>query len=247
LSALIAAETLVLVLLSLLVAGLLRSHAEILRRLAELDGGDDRPAPESSRGNRVRVGEGLPPARSAATPAFDLAGTTLEGDAVKLAVATGDRPTLLAFLSTGCLSCRTFWDDLRGNDGPALPGGGRVVVVTKDPAFESPTKLREIAPTDVPVVMSSAAWDWYGVQGSPYFIHVAGGVVHGEGTAGGWDQVLSLLRDARDDERHAARRASGPARQRRAEEELLAAGIGPGHPSLYGGAAARGRQGESDG
>jgi hypothetical protein len=234
-SALIAAETLVLVLLSLLVAGLLRSHAEILRRLEELGGKEVRPA------------EGLPPARPTATPAFDIAGTTLEGDAVKVAAATGDVPTLLAFLSTGCLSCMTFWEGLRETDRPPLAGGGRVVVVTKDPAFESPTKLQAMAPPDVPVVMSSAAWDAYGVQGSPYFIHVAGGAVQGEGTAGRWEQVLSLLHDAQDDARHAVRRASSPARQRRAEDELLGAGIGPGDPSLYGRPVDPGPGGGSDG
>jgi hypothetical protein len=122
-------------------------------------------------------------------------------------------------------------------------------VVTKDSAFESPSRLQDLAPRDVTLVMSSAAWESYRVQGSPYFIYVDGstGTVTGEGTASAWPQVISLIRDAFAD---AAMTADGteaqavpgdPARPahrgadraRRAEAELLAAGIGPGHPSLY--------------
>ena len=55
--------------------------------------------------------------------------------------------------------------------------------------------------------MSSAAWEAYHVQGSPYFIHVGeDGRVAGEGTATAWDQVRSLLRDAAADADLAARR-----------------------------------------
>jgi len=236
---LITVETLILALLTLLVAGLLRSHAEILRQLAELGDG---AAPSAASGQE------LPPARDGASPAYDIAGATVAGDAVKVAVAGVNGNTLLAFLSSGCLPCRKLWHGL--SDGHLrLPGGARLVVVTKDRTEESPTKLRELAPSDVMLVMSSAAWDDYGVKGSPYFIYADGraGQVHSEGSATSWDQVVSLLRDALADdelgrlpdggtEPLGRRAADGSAeRIRRADEELAAAGIHPGHPSLWRG------------
>src|SRR5436190_16732693 len=157
-TALVAIETILLVLLSLLVAGLLRSHAEILRRLEGLAPEDGRP-----------VDPGLPPARDHQTPAFDVAGTTIEGDPIKLAMEATGRDTLLAFLSSGCLPCRAFWDGAEPVARQGLPGDARLILVTKDSAHESPSKLRDLAPSGVPVVMSSDAWERYAVQGSPYF------------------------------------------------------------------------------
>jgi len=202
------------------VAGLLRSHAEILRRLESPPGREVDPA--------------LPPARDAQTQAFDVAGTTIWGDPMKVAVAGPGRDTLLAFLSSGCISCGTFWDGLSATANGPLPGAARVVVVTKDGAYESPSKLRELAPSDVPVVMSSAGWEAYRVKGSPYFIHIDGrsGRVRGEGTASSWNQVVSLLRDALADT-SGPDGDSTPERLLRADRELSAAGIEAGHPSLY--------------
>jgi hypothetical protein len=86
--------------------------------------------------------------------------------------------------------------------------------------------------------MSTEAWGDYRVPVSPYFILVDGptGSVAGEGSATSWRQVASLLEQALADAAAApARRprGSGAERLRRAEEELQAAGIQPGHPSLY--------------
>jgi hypothetical protein len=226
-TALVAIETILLVLLSLLVAGLLRSHAEILRRLEAI-------APEEGGST---VDPSLPPARDHQTKAFDVAGTTLGGDPVKVAVEATGRDTLLAFLSSGCLPCRAFWEGAERVARRGLPGDARLVLVTKDSAYESPSKLRDLAPSGVPVVMSSETWERYGVQGSPYFIHVDGraGRVRGEGTANEWPQVLSLLRDAlADADASRAGMDSTPERLRRADDELRTAGVGPGHPSLYG-------------
>src|SRR5918912_520951 len=116
---LVALETLLLALMALLVTGLLRSHAEILRRLAALGLGDEQAAFEP----------GLARPRGDTPPAVDLAGTTLQGDARTIAVR-GSGTTLLAFLSSGCSICRDFWDAFAG--GPRLPGGARLVVVTRD-------------------------------------------------------------------------------------------------------------------
>jgi hypothetical protein len=129
----------------------------------------------------------------------DIEGTTLDGASIVLAPARTD--TLLAFLSSGCFTCRTFWDGMRSQRSP-LPGGARLVIVVKDRELESPSRLRELAPADVPVVMSSKAWADYGVPMSPYFLFVSGATrsVRSEGAASSWEQVRSLLRDAIEDD-----------------------------------------------
>jgi hypothetical protein len=249
--ALIVVETLLLVLLAMLVAGLLRSHAEILRRLDAVQ-----PTKTGSRaGDAGAPAVPAPaPGRDADELALDLVGTTLRGESVKVAVSNPSVNTLLAFLSTGCTTCQTFWEGLRPNVRPAMPSGTRLVVVTKDTAYESPSRLREIAPADVPLVMSSQAWDGYEVPGSPYFVYVDGasGRIRGEGLAQSWEQVLSLLRDALADADVAAEALSTPPsaassitgliavtgrrgadRSPRVDAELRTAGIGGGHPSLY--------------
>ena len=48
------------------------------------------------------------------------------------------------------------------------------MAVTKDPAHESPSRLRSLAPQGTPVVMSSAAWNDYGVPAAPYFVYLEG-------------------------------------------------------------------------
>src|SRR4051812_16808172 len=233
---LVGVETVLLVVVGILLVGVLRSHAELLRRL------DDRnAAPAAAAAPRLADGVQPPPERSIAE-AVDVVGTTLGGDAVKIAVAGAPGSTLLAFLSSGCLGCGVFWEAL--GDHPEVPGDARLVVVTKDTAFESPSKLLELAPDGVPLVMSSNAWERYGVAGSPHFVLVDGpsGRVRGEGTATNWPQVASLLRDALTDAALAERRGERPAsnaaaRLARADGELASAGIGPGHPSLYAGEA----------
>jgi hypothetical protein len=203
-------ETIVLALVAVIVVALLRSHAEVLRRLPELDR-DDGDGTGSDRTivlpDAPRVPEHLPRPRRRATQAHDIAGTTLDAEPVVVSMRSR-ADTLVAFLSTGCLTCRTFWEGLRPEARRPLPGDPRVVVVVKDPSFESPSKLRELAPADVDVVHSSAAWEDFGVAMSPYFCFVDGasGDVRSEGSAMTWEQVASLLRDAVLDEEVAARR-----------------------------------------
>ena len=91
--------------------------------------------------------------------------------------------------------------------------------------------------------MSSAAWADYEVPGSPYFVFVDGptGRVRGEGTGATWKQVANLLAQATGDLTFtagpdAARRSkpqSDAEREREIDQQLLAAGILPGDPSLY--------------
>jgi len=217
-TALVACETVLLVLLTVLVAGLLRSHAEILRRLGP--GGGEGEAPRAAE---------APPRDDEAAP--DVAGVTLAGDATKLALgAPGAPDTLLAFLSTGCVTCKGFFSSF--SEGAPLPHDIRLVVVTKDTSHESPSRLRELA-GDLPLVMSSSAWADYRVPGSPYFVLARGGHIAGEGSATEWSQLASLLRDAFDD--LDAFGSDGEARAMRADRALRSSGIGPGDPSLYPG------------
>jgi hypothetical protein len=221
-TALVTAETVVLVLLTLLVAGLLRSHAEILRRLSELGAG----AP----GERT-LAEGLAEPRADMPQAVDVAGRTPAGDAVQVAVTRPGAPTLLAFLTSGCGVCQGFWEALGADARPALPGGVDVLVVTKGWEEESPSRIRELAPPGVRTVMSSTAWRDYRVPGAPYFVHVdASGRVAGEGAAREWTQVTSLLRDAAAD----VRLAGGRDDPDQVDRELAAAGLDADDPSLYG-------------
>jgi hypothetical protein len=236
-TALVAVETVVLALLTVVVTGLLRSHAEILRRLHAMGAGLDpdadpleQPAVLRPRGDLPRQGVGL-------GPAADLAGIGLRDDAVSIPVVGVRYRTLLAFLSSGCLTCRGFWEALANQSRLGLPADVRVVVVTKDAAEESVRSLRELAAPDLAVVMSNEAWERYTVPGSPYFVLVDGrqGRVVGEGTGQSWEQVQSLLTHAAADEeidvRHPLNGAA--ATEARIDRELLLHGIRPGDPRLY--------------
>jgi hypothetical protein len=209
---LVAIETALLVLALLLVVGLLRSHAEILRRLAAVEGGGRVPREAAATGEA----------------AADISGETPDGDSVKLSLQTAAEPTLLAFLSTGCGACGALWDGLRA--GPPVQGA-RIVVVTQGADAESRPLVRDLAPDGTEVVMSSDAWRDYGIPGSPHFVLVEGGRVAGQGAAAAWEQIGALVRQARAD---VADARSTSDRAARAEEALAAAGIGPGHPSLHG-------------
>jgi hypothetical protein len=222
--ALVAVETVLLVLLVVLVAGLLRSHAEIMRRLGPVEdaagvsadhGPSDVPAPR----DREAVG----------APA--LAGVTPDGDAVALAFeGPGTAPTVLAFLTSGCGTCAGFWETLGER---RLPAGVRTVIVTHGPDRERPAKLRSLGPAGIPVVMSSQAWADYEIPGAPYFVMVDQ-AIRGEGVATTWRALASLVSDAIEDQRDAERGAgTGERRAERIDETFAAAGIGPGHPSLY--------------
>src|ERR1700722_2397940 len=232
-TALLVVETVVLVLLTVVVTGLLRSHGEILRRLHALGAGldpdaRDEPVVLRPRGDLPREGAGL-------GPAVDITGISRRDDAVSIPVVGVQHRTLLAFLSSGCLTCRGFWDAFRTPATLDLPADVRLVVVTKDAAEESLHALRELAAPDLAMVMSSAAWDHYDVPGSPYFALVDGPAerVVGEGTGATWAQVQSLLTHATGDERAKPGAVSIDLTEARIDGELLAHGIRPGDARLY--------------
>jgi hypothetical protein len=203
-------------LLALLVGGLLRSHAEILRALHEI-GVDLDPDRSPAAGFSVA-------ARAPTGAVVDINGTDPSGAPQRIAVTGVQHSTLLAFLSSTCLTCRDFWTAF-ADPTLAVPNDARVVVVTRGAEAESPGAVRALAPVAVHTVMSSDAWQRYNVPGAPYFVLVDGprSAVVGEGTAATWDRVQNLLAQAGVD-----------ANERRSiDDDLLAAGIEPGDPSLY--------------
>jgi hypothetical protein len=239
--------TVVVALLALLVVGLLRSHAAILRQLHELGAGVGDPARPASVRTPVEFSmqSGLPTLTgdTGFRDGADVSGSSVDDDALALRIVGAAHPTLLAFLSSSCLTCAGFWESFAEPDQLLLPESTRLVIVTKDASEESPSAIARLAPTGLPVVMSSAAWGDYEVPGSPYFVFVDGptGRVRGEGTGATWKQVANLLAQATGDLTFtvgpgAARRSkpqSDAEREREIDQQLLAAGILPGDPSLY--------------
>ncbi len=241
--------TVVVALLSLLVVGLLRSHAAILKQLHELGAGVGDPAKPAGVKTPVefKMSSGLP--TLAGDTGFrdgaDVSGSGIDDAAVALRVVGAQHPTLLAFLSSSCLTCAGFWESFAEPDQLLLPESTRLVVVTKDATEESPSAIARLAPPGLPLVMSSAAWADYEVPGSPYFVFVDGptGRVRGEGTGATWKQVANLLAQATGDLTFTAgpsaarlpKPKSDAEREREIDQQLLAAGILPGDPSLYPG------------
>lgn len=220
---------LAVLLLAVLVAGLLRSHAEILKALHELGAGLelDKSAPEPVP---VTIEGVTAPRRTGALSVpSSVSGETLDGEVLALSLLGQD--TMIAFLSSGCTTCQEFWKAFRKD--PALPPGARLVVVTRGPDDESPSALLQRRPEGVPLLMSEETWEAFGVPGSPYFAYVdSSGELVGEGSGASWQQVLDLMSQSRADAL-ARRRGGGAVREQRDEDALRSAGVGPDHPSLW--------------
>ena len=254
------AEGIAILLLGILVLGLLRSHALILKALHELGAGlelekDAGTGVTTATTGGTPAGPGpvpvelesgvVPATRQDSTTAHDIVGTDLDRAEQTLTLTTPGSRTLLAFLTSGCSVCQTFWDEFQS--AVDVPGDGALRVVAKGPEEESLTSLRTLA-GNLPVVQSSAAWVDYDIPGSPYFVYVEGGQVTGEGSATTWPQVRDLMAQAVADgaEARAATGREGPGALigdalgrgdrdsiPRIDEELFAAGVHPGDPSLY--------------
>ena len=221
-TAVIVVEAVVILFLLVLVAGLLKSHAEILRELDRLGA---HPNSETSRADRLKV-TGLGRA-----PSQEISGLDPAGMAVSVSLNQGRGETLLAFLSTGCASCRVFWDELGGS--PKLPTEStRPVIVTKGAQSESPAKVGELAPRHVVVVMSDEAWDDFRVPLTPYFMLVdsRGGII-GEGSSTNMRRLHDLLRQSAADSDPTRLGTKG--RERFTDANLGSSGVEPGDPSLY--------------
>ena len=241
-------QSAVLVLLCILVAGLLRSYATVLQRLHELDGGTaaaTAPPPFRTASGVVApppgavdpvTGTGATVARDEWGPAHDLAGVGLTGEVVSVRTVGTEVDTVLVFLSSGCAGCAGFWDDLAHRREAALVGSGRLLVVTKGPESESVGLLSELCPPGVDLLMSSQGWTDYGVPGSPYVVVVDGpsGRVKGEGSGTSLTQVSGLVHQSLMDGRGTGKPRADADREVDVDRVLLAAGISPGHASLYG-------------
>ena len=143
-------------------------------------------------------------------------------------------PTLLAFLSSGCLTCQEFWAAFADGVGLELDGRPvRIVAVTKGTEQESPGAVAQLAPPDMTTIMSSEAYDDYGVPVSPYFVLVEAhsGAIAGEGAASSWPQLASLLDRAVTD---------ASARRRAAHPPRAAGGVDAPRPGRSGAPARRG-------
>jgi len=116
-------------LLVLLVAGLLRSHAEILRALHQL-GVDLDPASSGDATSGATNIRSIPVTGGPGKQARDVMGATPSGDAVSIAVREVRHMTLLAFLSSGCSTCLDFWSAFARQVAPEVPGDARLVIVT---------------------------------------------------------------------------------------------------------------------
>ncbi len=217
-------------LLAVLVVGLLRSHADILRALHDLGVGEDdlatpggaatalsrsRNGATADPGIRTLPGVAEPGASTAIGRLVDIGGVDPHGGAVRIGLGGAASPTLLAFLSTGCSTCADFWRAFGTDELDQVPGDGtRVVVVTRGPEEESPAGVAGLASPRVSTVMSSEAWDAYGIPMSPYFVLVDGtrGVI-GEGAAaslGAGDRPARQSRSRRRPRRRRPRRAHPP-------------------------------------
>src|SRR3954452_9626394 len=139
-TALLIVETVILAVLCVLVAGLLRGYASVLRRLHQLDGGAAPPfrtaagIVEPSAGQRI---EG----REEWAAAHDIEGVSLRGEIVSVRTVAVPHDTVLAFLSASCEGCAGFWQELGAW---AIPQGSRLLVVTKGAEQESPSVLSQL-------------------------------------------------------------------------------------------------------
>jgi len=210
----VSALTVVVILLTILVLG--HDGADTSNAAALLPD-PERRVPHASERVVEATGDGS---------VHDISGTTPRGSSLVVGLAQRDERTLLAFLTSGCATCKGFWDAFR-RDQPLPRSVDRLVIVTRSNDEESPAALMNLAPERHKVVMSSQAWDDYGIPVSPYFVLVDGPTnqIEGEGAASTWAQVGSLLGRAEAD--------SEAANERRIDAELEAAGIGADDPSLY--------------
>lgn len=221
-TAVVIVEAVVIVLLLVLVAGLLNSHADILRRLDGLEGGTSTEPTQPQQLRTTGLGQ---------APAGEITGVDTAGSTVSISLRHGRGETLLAFLSTGCASCRVFWAELASDAALPTPET-RPVIVTKGPGSESPSKVAELAPKQVRLIMSDDTWDSFKVPLTPYFMLVDGaGDVIGEGSATNMDHLLGLFRQSAADGSPVRLNTQG--REEMTDDRLSSSGVEPGDPSLY--------------
>ena len=179
---LVAVETLLLVLIGLLVVGLLRSHAEILRQLAERDELLNIGA-ASERAKRNPI----------LSHAVAVEGVSPEGASANFLPDQREGFALLCFLSSGCATCLNFWGP--SPDRSLVLQKAELIYVTKGPAEESPGKVKRLAPEGCEVIMSTEAWDTYAVEAYPHFALLRSGTLVSEGSLLDWAGVIRMMDD----------------------------------------------------
>lgn len=200
---LVTVETVLLAFLVILVCGLLRSHAEIIRAVQSYG----RALADQPEGTALS----LSPTAGQPTRALGFSGETVEGKLVDYPLwQTDDRDTVLAFLTGGCQTCQGFWDAFQTED-IGLPDETRLIIVAKDRRSESRGRLRRLTPPHHDVVLSTDAWNTYRVPGSPYFVYITGknAMVAGQGSGQSWPQVLDLLALTHEEEELAEEEGTG--------------------------------------
>ncbi len=221
----------VVALLGILVVGLLRSHADILRRLESIGAGL-----EGGGGHDHSAQITLSRTDSTPLEEREVTGITPDGEPVVVSLGIGSDPTLVAFLSTTCSSCTPFWEGLQSS---VMHFGGhrhRVVIVTLGESEESPTRAQSMARPEVDVVMSSTAWKDFEVPGAPYFavIEPETGRIVGEGSAMTFESLEEFLSDATNDQKWDVETTERfQSEESRIDADLRQAGILPGDPRLY--------------
>jgi hypothetical protein len=222
---------LIVLLLGMLVVGLLRSHADVLKRLESLGAGLEESGHEHGSGQIT-----LTRRQDTSIRDVRVTGVTPDGEPVVTSLSSGTDATLIAFLSTTCSSCTPFWEGLEAS---LMHFGGhrhRVVIVTLGEAEESPTRAQSMARPGADVIMSSTTWNEFGVPGAPYFVLLEPGTgsVLGEGSAMTYEALVEFLTDATNDQQWDVATGRSPVdEESRIDAELRRAGIVADDSRLY--------------
>jgi len=177
-TAVVVAEAVAIGILTLLVSGLLRTQARIVAALRQLQ-----PPPGVTTGAHGAWEGGAK--QGAVAP--EVWGVDLDGRAVHV---TTDQHRVLAFLTSGCASCGWWWQQLASAGPTMVPG---LVVVTPDPQTDAPEDIRALWRPGLTVVMSSDAWEHYGVRAGSSFVVIGDDRIQAAGTAADWDGLVALL------------------------------------------------------
>jgi hypothetical protein len=241
----VSALTVVVGVLTLFVLGLLRGYADLREQLAEIGEAQQATSPTSFS---TSLPEGVVPAPET-MPESQLAWIRgVDSDLEPFDMPVNDLATpylLVAFLSTGCLTCLDIWRDMIDAGGAARtvtagPDAASVIIVLKGREHENLGKARALAAeTAAPVVFAAEAWTDLEVPGSPYFalVATAGGAVVGAGSAQSWEQLESLATDGMLELSisRAPRTGNGGGYRsiiEREDTDLRRGGVLPGDPSL---------------
>jgi hypothetical protein len=132
----------------------------------------------------------LPPRSSlVGTLAPPITGVTPDGRALSVDGLGEPVGPVLAFLTSSCQPCQPFWAELQ----PAI-AGRQVVIVTPSPSMESRRAVAALGRPERTTVMSSEAWNAYGVTASSWFVVVDRGTVTAEARASSWADIRAILK-----------------------------------------------------